>query len=167
MGWQCDVVLNPPTQYADDANLRARQRFWQHQDPPFDFHGWVLSLVPLADDQRVLDVGCGNGDYLQALDIRGVSPIGCDLSPGMLRAAHHPRVICADVCALPFSTALFDVVLAPHMLYHVHDRHRAIREMRRALKPSGVLVTVTNGERHIGSVRAVVEAASTILGIEE
>lgn len=42
------VGLNPPEQYADDRNLRARQRFWQHQSPPFDFAGWVLGLAGLS-----------------------------------------------------------------------------------------------------------------------
>ena len=35
------VVLNPPAQYADDRNLRARQRLWPHRTPFFDV---VLAL---------------------------------------------------------------------------------------------------------------------------
>jgi SAM-dependent methyltransferase len=157
--WQSEVVLNPPSQYADDTNLRARQRFWVHQDPPFDFHSWVLDLAQLAPGQRVLDVGCGNGDYLRTLDTRGLSVVGCDLSLGMIRAARHPSTVCADACAVPFTASTFDVVLAPHMLYHVEDRRSAIMEIRRVLRPQGLLVAVTNGEAHIASVRALVEAA--------
>lgn len=44
IGHSVVVVLNPPSQYADDRNLRARQRLWQHQTPFFDIAGWVLSL---------------------------------------------------------------------------------------------------------------------------
>jgi SAM-dependent methyltransferase len=159
LGWQSEVVLNPPSQYVDDTNLRSRQRFWQHQDPPFDFHGWVIGLARLTAGQRTLDAGCGNGDYLRALDKAGVEAVGCDLSLGMLRAARHLRTVCADVCELPMPAAMFDSVLAPHMLYHVEDRLTAIAELRRVLSPAGVLVAVTNGEGHIASVRAVVEAA--------
>jgi SAM-dependent methyltransferase len=158
-GWQSEAVLNPPSQYADDTNLRARQRFWMHQDPPFDFHGWVLGLAGLAPGQLVLDVGCGNGDYLRALESKGVSVVGCDLSFGMVRAAGHPSAICADVCCLPFAASMFNVVMAPHMLYHVEDRHTAITEIGRVLRSEGLLVAVTNGEGHIASVRALVEAA--------
>ena len=61
------VPLNPPGQYADDRNLRARQRFWQHQSPYFDIVGWVLELARLSPGMRVLDAGCGNGEYLRAL----------------------------------------------------------------------------------------------------
>jgi hypothetical protein len=52
------VTLNPPGQYADDRNLRARQRFWQHQEPYFDDVGWVLGLAGLSPGMRVLDAGC-------------------------------------------------------------------------------------------------------------
>ena len=61
------VTLNPPGQYADDRHLRARQRFWRHQDPPLDIVTWVLDLAGLAPGMRVLDAGCGNGLYLRGL----------------------------------------------------------------------------------------------------
>jgi ubiquinone/menaquinone biosynthesis C-methylase UbiE len=41
----------------------------------------------------------------------------------MLRGVgEHPRLVNADATRLPFGDAAFDVVLAPHMLYHVPDR---------------------------------------------
>jgi SAM-dependent methyltransferase len=93
--------LNPPGQYADDRNLRARQRFWQHQDPYFDIVSWVLGLAGLSPGMRVLDAGCGNGLYLRALRDRQVTVVGCDRSLGMLQAAAHPALLSADVTALP------------------------------------------------------------------
>jgi SAM-dependent methyltransferase len=153
------VALNPPGQYADDRNLRARQRFWAHQDPYFDVVGWVLDLAGPAPGMRVLDAGCGNGEYLRALAARRVRALGCDLSPGMLRAAGHPAVACADVTALPARDAALDVVLAVHMLYHVPDRETAVRELRRVLAPGGTCVAVTNGARHLLSLRVLTERA--------
>src|SRR5207237_2325781 len=77
----CGVVtLNPPAQYADDRNLRARQRFWRHQDPYFDIVGWVMDLARLSPGLRVLDAGCGNGAYLRAVRDRQAIAVGCDLS---------------------------------------------------------------------------------------
>jgi ubiquinone/menaquinone biosynthesis C-methylase UbiE len=88
--------------------------------------------------ERVLDVGCGNGLYLAELRRRGIHAVGCDLSPGMLAAAApHRELVNADVTALPFAPAACDVVLAPHMLYHVADRATAARELRRVLRPGG------------------------------
>jgi cyclopropane fatty-acyl-phospholipid synthase-like methyltransferase len=85
------VALNPLGQYADDRNLRARQRLWQHQSPFFDIAGWVLNLAGLTPGLRVLDAGCGNGEYLRALAGHPVQAAGCDLSMGMLRSASQPR----------------------------------------------------------------------------
>jgi SAM-dependent methyltransferase len=153
------VGLNPPGQYADDGNLRARQRLWQHQDPYFDIVGWVLGLAGLEPGMRVLDAGCGNGLYLRAMAKRGVRAAGCDLSAGMLRSAGHRPVLSADVTALPARDGAFDVVLAVHMLYHVPDRAAAVRELRRVLAPGGVCIAVTNGALHTRTLRALVEDA--------
>jgi SAM-dependent methyltransferase len=122
------VTLNPPGQYADDRHLRARQRFWQHQDPYFDIAGWVLDLAGLTPGMRVLDAGCGNGEYLRGLRQRQITAVGCDLSLGMLRGAAHPALLNADVTALPLRDGAVDVALAVHMLYHVPDPPVVIRD---------------------------------------
>ena len=154
-----DVGLNPAGQYADDRNLRARQRFWRHESPYFDIVGWVLGLAGLARGMRVLDVGCGNGVYLRAMSGRQVRAAGCDLSMGMLRPAAHPALFSADAAALPVRDGAFDAVLAVHMLYHVPDRVTAVRELRRVLAAGGVCVAVTNGAEHTRALRDLVERA--------
>jgi SAM-dependent methyltransferase len=154
------VALNPIGQYRDQGNLEARQRLWQYQDPHFDLVGWVLDVADIGPGQRVLDVGCGNGVYLEELRTRNLDAVGCDLSLGMIKAARpHSALANADVVALPFADEVFERVLAPHMLYHVDDRERAVHELRRVLAPGGVLVVVTNGSRHIRQLRALVERA--------
>ncbi len=159
------MSLNPPTQYRTDTNLRARQRLWEYQQPPFDLVSWVLDLIDLrpGSTAEVLDVGCGNGLYLSRLQSHGITAVGCDLSGGMLSAAAQSvgdaHLVNADVSALPFATASFDVVLAPHMLYHVDDRRSAVREVRRVLRPGGHCVAVTNGIDHMRRLRALVEEA--------
>lgn len=156
------MSLNPPAQYATDANLRTRQRLWLEQKPFFDITAWVLDLAELDSpgEKRVLDVGCGNGMYLKELRRRGVTATGCDRSPGMLAAAEpHRPLVNADVTALPFKAASFDVVLAPHMLYHVADRATAAKDLRRVLATNGRCVVVTNGAEHMRALRRLVETA--------
>jgi SAM-dependent methyltransferase len=153
------VELNPPEQYGDDRNLRARQRLWASQVPFFDIVGWVLDLAGATPGLRVLDAGCGNGIYLRALRERRVSAVGCDLSLGMLRGAGHPALVNADVTALPTRDDAFDVVLAGHLLDLVPGRRTAISEFRRVLRPGGTCVAVTNGAQHLRSLRELVERA--------
>ncbi len=161
------MELNPPGQYADDRNLRARQRLWGCQVPFFDIAAWVLELAGVAPGMRVLEAGCGNGFYLRALRERRVTAVGCDLSPGMLRTSGHPALVNADVTTLPVRDGAFDVVLAAHLLDLVPGRNAAIRELRRALAPGGACVAVTNGARHLRSLRELIQRAvqaSTLAG---
>jgi SAM-dependent methyltransferase len=154
------MTLNPPTQYADDGNLRARQRLWDHQDPAFDLAGWVLDVAGVEPVRSVIDVGCGNGMYLRAMRARGVDAIGCDLSIGMLRAAGDDQpLLNGDAARLPVRDAAADVVLAPHMLDHVPDRAAAVHELRRVLRSGGTCVAVTNGSGHTREVKDLVELA--------
>jgi SAM-dependent methyltransferase len=142
------------TQYATDANLAARQALWTESDPPFELAPWVLDL---AGAGRAVDIGCGNGAYL----LERPDAVGMDLSPGMLRAARERGVtsalVCGDAEALPFASAAFDVVLVPHMLYHVEDRVTAVYELRRITRPGGVCVVVTNGPRSHAEMRQMME----------
>jgi SAM-dependent methyltransferase len=151
--------LNPPGQYADDRNLRARQRLWAYRVPVFDIAGWVLDLAAVRPGMRVLEAGCGNGIYLRALRERRVDAVGCDLSLGMLRRAGHPALVNADVTALPARDGTFDVVLAAHLLDLVPGRRTAIGELRRVLRPGGTCVAITNGAQHLRSLRELVERA--------
>lgn len=157
--WCARMPTSPPTQYADDRNLRARQRIWSYQQPPFDLIAWVAGLLGLDPGAKVLDVGCGNGAYLRELSASGAWGVGCDQSAGMLAGSAYGTRVVGDAEALPFPAAAFDAVLAAHMLYHVQDRPRAVREFHRVLVPEGVCVAVTNGARFMESVRDLVEEA--------
>ncbi len=156
------VELNPPGQYADDNNLRARQRLWACRVPFFDIAGWVLDLAGVLPGMRVLDAGCGNGIYLRALRDRRVSAVGCDLSSGMLRQVRHPALVNADVTALPVRDGAFGVVLAAYLLDLVPDRGTAISELRRVLEPGGTCVAVTTGAGHLRSLRDLIERAARV-----
>ncbi len=159
------MAANPPTQYATDRNLAARQRLWStsRRDPAFDLFSWVLDLVAIepSDARRVLDVGCGNGAYERSLAQRGHRGrrVAIDLSAGMLPHVEHAARVLADVQRIPLVSETFDIGLAPHMLYHVPDIPSAVRELRRVLRPGGVFVAVTNGIENLGELRRLVEAA--------
>ena len=142
-------------QYKTDANLAARQSIYRFRQPKGDLYESALALADLRGDETVVDIGCGNGGYLATLArlAHAGTTIGLDLSPGMLVAA-RPRaenasLALADAEALPVATGAADVALAMHMLYHVPDRARAIRELRRVTKPGGRVLVVTNAASHM------------------
>jgi SAM-dependent methyltransferase len=85
--------------------------------------------------------------------------VALDLSAGMLVHVQGALGIQADVQRLPFPADAFDLVLAPHMLYHVPDIEAAARECRRVLRPGGLVVAVTNSDSNLIELRQLVEAA--------
>lgn len=159
------MAINPQSQYATDRNLSSRQRLWStsRRVPEFDLFSWVLDLAGITPGptQSILDVGCGNGAYERALAKRGHRGlrVAVDLSAGMLPLVTDAAVVLADVQALPFPRGRFDLVLAPHMLYHVPDIEVSAREIRRVLHPKGLFVAVTNSVSNLQELRALVEAA--------
>ncbi len=116
---------------------------------------------------RVLDVGCGTG--AMAVDALrrwpAVAVDGVDASSGMLEIARRiaatlepgdaARLRYAQALAdrLPFEDGTFDLVLSAFVLQLVPSRFRALREMRRVLRPGGRVAYVTwlrGGERFAG-----------------
>lgn len=151
-------------QYASDANLSSRQAIYRFQQPPIRTSAWSLDLAGLRGDERVLDIGCGNGLHLAELARRAHrgEVHGMDLSPGMLDAArlHVPSasLLVGDAQHLPFVDGSFDLVLAMHMLYHVPDRALALSEIRRALRPGGIALALTNSHRHLEELNRLIGA---------
>jgi SAM-dependent methyltransferase len=69
-----------------------------------------------------------------------------------LAAARGVEAIVGDAQALPFGDDEFDCAVAAWMLYHVLDLHKALRELRRVLRPAGRLVAATSSERNLGEL---------------
>jgi SAM-dependent methyltransferase len=113
--------------------------------------GNPFALGPIAPGEAVLDLGCGAGfDALVAAQLVGPGGrvVGIDLSPEMLAVARAGRAgtgfarvgfVEAQVEALPFPDAAFDVVLSNGVLNLVPDKLCAVREIFRLLRPGARL----------------------------
>jgi SAM-dependent methyltransferase len=128
-----------------------------HHESVLRSHSWrtVLNsaayLVPhLSAGQRLLDVGCGPGTITVDL-ARRISPgtvTGVDASAAIIaRAAglatdegvHNVDFRLGDVYALDFPDDSFDIVHAHQVLQHLGTPVAALQELRRVLKPGGIL----------------------------
>lgn len=93
---------------------------------------------------RVLDLCCGQGNVTEALARAGHSVVGADFSARMLAYARdrlpQATFVEADAQDLPFDDGEFDAVVCSFGLMHVPDQPKALREVRRTLKPGGQFI---------------------------
>lgn len=107
----------------------------------------TLRRLHVAAKDRVLDVGCGTGAFLESLALASPQAqlTGVDLSGDMLEVARRRLGTATDLKqasaeALPFGKAVFDVVVSTNVFHFIRHPVAALREMFRVLKPSGRIV---------------------------
>ncbi len=107
----------------------------------------TLKRVDLQAGERLLDIGCGTGALLAALEKRHPNAIlaGVDPTRGMLDLAEkrlskkvHIEQSWAE--KLPFEDESFDVIVSCSMFHYIREPMVALKEMMRVLKPAGSLV---------------------------
>jgi ubiquinone/menaquinone biosynthesis C-methylase UbiE len=135
------------SEYADEGGLSGRIAIWAGRPGRQPWEVALDEVVALAP-KRVIEVGCGRGEFAEALVKAGIEVVAVDQSARMveLTAARGVDARLGDVQELPFPDANFDVAVANYMLYHVPDLDRGLSELARVLpRPGGVLVAATNG----------------------
>ena len=110
-------------------------------------------LGELRPGDRLLDLGCGEGQFSAAAAAAGAVVTAADVAPEALRRLHtrHPELTTVQVPfdgPLPFEDGQFDIVWAGEVIEHVADTARWLSEVRRVLTPHGrLLVTTPNHGR--------------------
>jgi len=105
----------------------------------------ILELCDVPNGGRVLDVGCGNGNLINAISQkRNIEAYGIDISPKMIEEcrSHYNGIqfMVATGENLDFSNKFFDAVTICCVLHHLHDPKNFFEEARRVLKPGGILI---------------------------
>ncbi len=142
-----------PLQRAHHARADAAHFAWQTEAPWFaGSEAGLLDGVRALPGERLLEIGCGEGGNLHHLATRaaGVLRVGVDFSPAkaaFARQATGAQIAVADAGQLPFADQSFDVLLIRDLLHHLPDRHRALSEAHRVLKPGGRLTLIEPNRR--------------------
>ncbi|MDX8509730.1 class I SAM-dependent methyltransferase [Mesorhizobium captivum] len=141
---------------------------------------WSRRLAPLfidfaglAGGEKILDVGCGTGsltfELAKSAALAEIQAI--DFSAVFVEAARQlntdPRITIqqADATALPFADNAFDRALALLVLHFVPEAGKAVAEMRRVVRPGGVVAAVVWD--HLGGMPGMRMMIDTVAALGE
>ncbi len=148
----------------NDLMSAGLHRLWKRQ---------TVAMARLRPGQRVLDLAAGTGDLVELMAPRiGAEGqvVMTDINEAMLTEGRN-RLIDAgwlrpidyalvNAEHLPFAGSSFDRVTMAFGLRNVTDKERALREMRRVLKPGGFALVLEFSQLYIGALRPVYDAYS-------
>lgn len=108
---------------------------------------WEAIQKYIPERSKFIDVGCGAGYAMKkAVETRNCEVKGIDPSPGEHGVGRYAKnkellnIQKGDAENIPFDNNTFDVVYCSHVLEHVSDMQKALSEMYRVLKSTGVLI---------------------------
>ena len=117
--------------------------------------------------RRVLDLGCGLGEYVRAFEREGAIALGCDIAGDRVVAGRRrgaPRLLTAAGEALPFAGGSLDVVVLNEVIEHVADELATLREVRRVLAPDGRAVIYAPNRLYPFETHGVVLGSRYVFG---
>lgn len=135
---------------------------------------WKRRLVSMASIQagaRALDLACGTGDITYALHDVGARTVGLDITARMIELARakrpdvsKPGFVVGDMMALPFPDASIDLVTTGYGIRNVPVIAPALAEIRRVLRPGGLLLSLDFNKPGNRTTRAVYLSYLTVVG---
>lgn len=109
----------------------------------------IVRRLSLPSSTKLLDLGCGRGEFLQGFLDLGLDAVGVDQTPVSELSLDSTNYIEADLeMALPFPDNSFDVVFSKSVVEHFYYPENLMAEVHRILKKGGTVVTMTPSWRH-------------------
>lgn len=122
--------------------------------------GGVVEWLNAKAGERILDLGCGDGQLTARIASSGAVVTGVDASKAMVEAARGRGVAVEEGTAerLPCPDGIFDAVFSNAALHWVRDQDAMMREVRRVLKAGGRFVAEMGGHGNIAAIRVALMA---------
>ena len=152
-------------QYMDSNNLNVRiQLHEKYSTNPQGWFPWLYSQMNFNGVYRLLEIGCGNGQLWEknTLNLRNREFFLSDSSEGMVKEVREKygsqfNCIVLDCEQIPFKDNYFDCVIANHVLFYLNDLNQGLKEIKRVLRPDGVLYCSTYGQNHMKEINEIVK----------
>jgi SAM-dependent methyltransferase len=131
--------------------------------------GGVLEWLRAKKGDRVLDLGCGDGQLTARISATGAVVSGVDASPEMVAAARSRGVgsTVAQAESLPFADGEFDAVFSNAALHWVRGQDEMMAEVHRVLRKRGRFVAEMGGHGNIAAIRTALFAVLERHGLRD
>jgi len=107
----------------------------------------ILRHFPNKSRVKILDIGCGRGDFLNKLPSNRFQKFGVEINPQSAQIASSLglNIITGDIDQINFHSKNFDCVTMWHVFEHLPNPSKTIQQISKILKPNGLLIfTVPN-----------------------
>lgn len=145
-----------------DAQVWSSERYATHARFVSDLGSEIAGWLAPQPGERILDLGCGDGELTLRLEGAGAQVVGVDASEDFVRTAREKGLDAriADGHALGFSDE-FDAVFTNAALHWMTRPEAVVAGVARALKPDGRFVAEFGGH---GNVAAIATALRAVAG---
>ena len=96
----------------------------------------------MSPGDRLLEAGCGRGEFLQGFASLGLNTTGLDACASTNKSGSEVHIVDLEQEPIPFPDNTFDVVFSKSFIEHLFHPERFLREAGRVLKPDGLLLTM-------------------------
>ena len=105
---------------------------------------YLFKCFNLKPGMKMLEPGCGRGEFLKNFEGLGLKVYGVDISPESLNFNKDLDLSLCDLEneKLPFKDNTFDVIFSKSFIEHLNSPERYFEEAYRVLKPDGLLITL-------------------------
>tara|TARA_A100001035_G_C27787074_1_gene505020 strand:- start:4485 stop:5180 length:696 start_codon:yes stop_codon:yes gene_type:complete len=111
---------------------------------------YLIKETGVENNGRLLDLGCGRGEFLNSFIKSGFEGYGIDQSDIAKKHCPDAKIVVGDLEEiLPFEDSFFDVVYSKSLVEHFYYPEKILREVYRILKPGGIIITMTPNWKYV------------------
>ncbi len=120
-------------------------------DYPKKMINYLIKRLNLEKNKKVLELGCGRGEFLNEFNLFGLDAYGVDMSDYCKKFFPSLKFKKVDLEKeqLPFDDNFFDVIYSKSIIEHFYYPDKIFEEAYRVLKPGGIIITLTPEWKYI------------------